>query len=471
MTETIRCGLCVIGAGSGGLSVAAAAAQMGVDTVLVERDAMGGDCLNTGCVPSKALLAAAKAAQGMRTAGRFGVTGPEPAIDFAAVHAHVHRTIAAIAPHDSQERFEGLGVRVIRAPARFVDAGTVEAGGVRIRARRFVLATGSRPLAPPIPGLDSVPYLTNETVFERTTAPGHLIVLGGGPIGVEMAQAHRRLGARVTVVEKQSLLPKDDPELVEIVRCRLTAEGVDLIEGTGVASVGRAGDGVAVVLENGRRIAGSDLLVAAGRRANVEDLGLEAAGIGTTKGGITVDARLRTSNRRAYAVGDVTGGPAFTHMAGFQAGIVVRNALFRWPARADRAAVPWVTYSDPELAHVGLTEAQARARHGDVRVLRAPFAESDRARAEGAAEGLAKVVALPGGRILGASIAGAHAGEQIALWCLALSKGMRVHDVAGLLLPYPTLAEAGKRAAGAFFTPVLFGPRTRLLVRFLSWFG
>jgi len=469
--ETIRCGLCVIGAGSGGLSVAAAAAQMGVDTVLVERGAMGGDCLNTGCVPSKALLAAARAAQGMRTAGRFGVTGPEPAIDFAAVHAHVHRTIAAIAPHDSQERFEGLGVRVIRAPARFVDAGTVEAGGVRIRARRFVLATGSRPLAPPIPGLDSVPYLTNETVFERTTAPGHLIVLGGGPIGVEMAQAHRRLGARVTVVEKQSLLPKDDPELVEVVRHRLTAEGVDLIEGTGVASVGRAGDGVAGVLEDGRRIEGSDLLVAAGRRANVEGLGMEAAGIETTKGGVTVDARLRTTNRRVYAVGDVTGGPAFTHMAGFQAGIVVRNALFRWPARADRTAVPWVTYSDPELAHVGLTEAQARERHGDVRVLRAPFAENDRARAEGAAEGLAKVVALPGGRILGASIVGAHAGEQIALWCLALSKGMRVHDVAGLLLPYPTLAEAGKRAAGAFFTPVLFGPRTRLLVRFLSWFG
>ncbi|HYD66934.1 dihydrolipoyl dehydrogenase family protein [Azospirillum sp.] len=471
MSDVLTPDICVVGAGAAGLTVAAGAAAFGVSVVLIEKHRMGGDCLNTGCVPSKALLAAARAAQGMRTAGRFGVTGPEPAIDFAAVHAHVHRTIAAIAPHDSQERFEGLGVRVIRAPARFVDAGTVEAGGVRIRARRFVLATGSRPLAPPIPGLDSVPYLTNETVFERTTAPGHLIVLGGGPIGVEMAQAHRRLGARVTVVEKQSLLPKDDPELVEVVRHRLTAEGVDLIEGTGVASVGRAGDGVAGVLEDGRRIEGSDLLVAAGRRANVEGLGMEAAGIETTKGGVTVDARLRTTNRRVYAVGDVTGGPAFTHMAGFQAGIVVRNALFRWPARADRTAVPWVTYSDPELAHVGLTEAQARERHGDVRVLRAPFAENDRARAEGAAEGLAKVVALPGGRILGASIVGAHAGEQIALWCLALSKGMRVHDVAGLLLPYPTLAEAGKRAAGAFFTPVLFGPRTRLLVRFLSWFG
>ncbi|HYH23042.1 MAG TPA: FAD-dependent oxidoreductase [Azospirillum sp.] len=471
MTETIRCGLCVIGAGSGGLSVAAAAAQMGVDTVLIERAAMGGDCLNTGCVPSKALLAAAKAAQGLRTAGRFGVNGHEPVIDFAAVHAHVAGTITAIAPHDSQERFEGLGVRVIRASARFVDADTIEAGGMRIKARRFVLATGSRPLVPPIAGLDSVLTLTNETIFERTTAPEHLIVLGGGPIGVEMAQAHRRLGARVTVVEKQSLLPKDDPELVEVVRRRLTAEGVDLVERTGVAAVERAGNGVAALLEDGRRIQGSDLLVAAGRRANVEDLGLETAGIETTKAGVVVDARLRTTNRRVFAVGDVTGGPAFTHMAGHQAGIIIRNALFRWPARADRAAVPWVTYSDPELAHVGLTEAQAGERHGNVRVLRAPFAENDRARAEGAPEGLAKVVALPGGRILGASIVGAHAGEQIALWCLALSKGLRVHDVAGLLLPYPTLTEAGKRAAGSFFTPTLFGPRTRLLVRFLSWFG
>ncbi|HEY0832342.1 MAG TPA: FAD-dependent oxidoreductase [Azospirillum sp.] len=472
MTDTVRCGVCVIGAGSGGLSVAAAAAQMGADTVLVERGAMGGDCLNTGCVPSKALLAAARAAHGVRTAGRFGVTaGGEPGIDFAAVHAHVHGVIAAIAPHDSQERFEGLGVRVIRAAARFVDADTVEAGGVRIKARRFVLATGSRPLVPPIPGLDGVPYLTNETLFARTAAPGHLIVLGGGPIGVEMAQAHRRLGARVTIVEKQTLLPRDDPELVEVVRRRLTAEGVELVEGVGVAAVERAGDGVAALLEDGRRIDGTDLLVAAGRRANVEGLGLDAAGVETTKAGVVVDARLRTTNRRVFAVGDVTGGPAFTHMAGHQAGIVIRNALFRWPARADRAAVPWVTYGDPELAHVGLTEAQARDRHGAVRVLRAPFAENDRARADGTPEGLVKLVAWPGGRIVGASIVGAHAGEQIALWCLALSKGMRVHDVAGLVLPYPTLAEAGKRAAGGFFTATLFGPRTRGLVRFLSWFG
>ncbi|MGQ9366710.1 dihydrolipoyl dehydrogenase family protein [Azospirillum sp. ST 5-10] len=470
--SAIRCDLCVVGAGSGGLSVAAAAARLGVDTVLVERGAMGGDCLNAGCVPSKALLAAAKAAHAVRTAGRFGVNGHEPAVDFAAVHAHVHRTIAAIAPHDSRERFEGLGVRVIAAHGRFTGPDTLEAGGTRIRARRFVLATGSRPRVPPIPGLDGVPHLTNETLFARTAAPEHLIVLGGGPIGAEMAQAHRRLGARVTLVEQQRLLPRDDPELVAVVRRSLAADGVALVEGLGVARVERAGSGVAAWLEDGRRLEGSDLLVAAGRRPVVDDLGLEAAGIAADAGGIRVDRRLRTSNRRVFAVGDATGGPAFTHVAGHHAGIVVRNALFRWPARADAAPLPWVTYTDPELAQVGLTEEAARAAHGDtVTVLRQPFADNDRARAEDAAAGLVKLVVGRRGRLLGVSIVGAHAGEQLALWCLALTKGMRVHDVAPLLLPYPTLAESGKRAAGSWFEPTLFGERTRRLVRFLQRFG
>ncbi|WP_029009132.1 dihydrolipoyl dehydrogenase family protein [Azospirillum halopraeferens] len=474
--SAIRCDLCVIGAGAGGLSVAAAAARLGADTVLVERGAMGGDCLNTGCVPSKALLAAAAAARAVRTAGRFGIGAPEPAIDAAAVYAYVQAAIAAIAPHDSRERFEGLGVRVIAAHARFTGPDTVMAEGAAIRARRFVLATGSRPLVPPVPGLDTVAYLTNETLFAGSTLPGHLLVLGGGPVGVEMAQAHRRLGARVTLVERATLLPRDDPELVAVVRSTLEAEGVTLIEGTGVARVAPAGDGdgdgVAAELADGRRISGSHLLVAAGRRPVVEDLGLEAAGIAAGPAGITVDARLRTTNRRVYAVGDCTGGPAFTHAAGHQAGIVVRNALFRWPGRADRIALPRATFTDPELAQVGLTEAQARAaRDGDVTVLRQPFAGNDRARTEGAPEGLVKLVVRRNGRILGAGIAGRHAGEQIAPWCLAIARGLRVHDLAGVVLPYPTLAEAGKRAAGAFFEPVLFGPRTRWLVRFLARFG
>jgi pyruvate/2-oxoglutarate dehydrogenase complex dihydrolipoamide dehydrogenase (E3) component len=474
VAETIRCDICVIGAGSAGLSVAAGAAQMGADTVLIEKGRMGGDCLNTGCVPSKSLLAAAKAARSVREAGRFGIRAGEPGIDFAAVHAHVHGVIAAIAPHDSEERFAGLGARILRAAARFADPRTVVAGGTAVRARRFVLATGSRAAVPPIPGIETVPYMTNETVFERTSAPGHLIVLGGGPVGIEMAQAHRRLGARVTVVEAGLVLSREDPELVEVVRRQLAGEGIDLRERARVSRIaaGAGGTGgVALELEGGERIEGSDLLVATGRRPGLDGLGLEEAGIEHTPKGVTTDARLRTTNRRVFACGDVAGGPQFTHAAGYQAGIVLRNALFRLPAKVDYSALPRVTYTDPELAQVGATEEEARGRAGGVGVLRWPFAENDRARADGVTDGFVKVVTGPGGRILGASIVGAHAGELIQVWALAISHGLKVGAVASMIAPYPTLGEASKRAAGAFYTPTLFGPRTRRLVRLLSRFG
>lgn len=468
----IRCDLCVIGAGSGGLSVAAGAAQMGADTVLIERAAMGGDCLNSGCVPSKSLLAAAKAAHAVRTAARFGVDAAKPTIDFARVHAHVRGVIQSIAPHDSQERFEGLGVRVLRAHARFIGPGAVQADGVTVRARRFVLATGSRPRVPAVPGIDGVPFLTNESIFDLTALPAHLLVLGGGPVGVELAQAHRRLGARVTLLEAARLLAADDPEAVAVVRDRLIAEGVELIEGTAATALAAEAGGVTATLADGRRFSASHLLVATGRRPNVEDLGLDAAGIAVAEDGIVADDRLRTSNRRVYAVGDaVAGAPRFTHVAGHHAAVVIRNALFRLPARVDYRALPRVTYSDPELAQVGLTEAAARERSGRVTVLRAPFAENDRARAEGTPEGLAKLVVGRGGRLLGATLVGAHAGEQAALWVLAIARRLPVGAVAGLTLPYPTLAETGKRAAGGWFTPTLFGPRTRLLVRLLARLG
>lgn len=468
---TIDTDICVIGAGSGGLSVAAGAAQMGASTVLIERGAMGGDCLNYGCVPSKSMIAAGRAADTIRNAGRFGVNGHEPQIDFGRVHDHIHGVITAIAPNDSVERFEGLGVKVIRASARFTGPDTVEAGGATIKARRFVLATGSRASHPPIPGLGDVPFLTNETIFERKAAPEHLIVIGGGPIGVEMAQAHRRLGAEVTVLQKGSILPKDDPDLVAVVRDRLTAEGVDLREDADIDRVERHGNGIAAVLADGTRIEGSDLLVAAGRQANVDGLGLEAAGIEFSPKGVKTDARLRTTNRRVFAVGDVAGGPQFTHIAGYHAGIVIRNVLFRLPAKVDYSALPWVTYTDPELAHVGLTEAQAREAHKDIRVLTWSFEENDRAQAEREIEGRVKVLTLPNGRILGASIVGPHAGELIQVWCLAISQKLKIGAIASMIAPYPTLGEAGKRAAGAFYTPKLFSGRTRGLVRFLSWFG
>ncbi len=463
--------LCVIGAGSGGLSVAAGAVQMGASVVLIEKHLMGGDCLNTGCVPSKALLAAAHAAQEVRSSARFGVDGHEPAIDFARVHAHVHGVIAAIAPHDSIERFEGLGVTVIQGAARFTGAQEVEAAGRRIRARRFVVATGSSAAIPPVPGLAEVPYLTNETIFGVTERPDHLIVLGGGPIGVEMAQAFRRLGAAVTLVERAAILPKDEPEAVAILRAALLREGIALHEGADVLGARRAADGVELELRGTGTplvLRGTHLLVAAGRKPNTTGLGLEAAGIEATPRGITVDARLRSSNRSVFAIGDVAGGPQFTHIAGYHAGIVIRNALFGLPAKVDYAALPWVTYADPELAHVGLTEAAAREAGHEVTTLNQPLSGNDRAQAEASTEGLAKVVLGRRGRILGATIVAPRAGEMIGMWGLAIQQGLKIGTIASSLAPYPTMSEISKRAAGSFYTPTLFGPRTRRLVGFVQ---
>jgi pyruvate/2-oxoglutarate dehydrogenase complex dihydrolipoamide dehydrogenase (E3) component len=471
MTGRVETDLCVIGAGSGGLAVAAGAVQMGARVVLIEKGRMGGDCLNYGCVPSKSLIAAGKAAQTVRGAARFGVNGHEPAIDFQAVHDHVKGVIAAIAPNDSEERFAGLGVRVVRAAARFVGPREVEADGLRIAARRFVIATGSSPALPPVPGLAEAPHLTNETIFDLTERPAHLIVLGGGPIGCELAQAQRRLGARVTVLEMLTILPKDDPAAVEVVRRQLLAEGVDVRERVKVEGVEREGNGVALRLgTDGReeRLAGSHLLVAAGRRANVEGLGLEAAGVAHSAKGIAVDARLRTSNRRIFAIGDVAGGLQFTHVAGYHAGIVIRNALFRLPAKADLRAVPWVTYTEPELAQVGLSEAAAQAQGLAVEALVWPFAENDRAQAERATEGFVKVLVGRGGRIHGATIVGERAGELIQPWVLALATGRRIGSMAQFVAPYPTFGEASKRAAGRYYTPKLFGERTRRIVRLLQ---
>lgn len=473
MAETLHADLCVIGAGSGGLTVAAGAARLGLFVVLFERARMGGDCLNTGCVPSKALLAAAAAAAAPARAAAMGVDLGPARVDFARVRAHVHDVIAQIAPHDSAERFEGLGVRVVPCHARFVGPREVTADdGTRVVARRFVVATGSRAAVPPIPGLDAVPYETNETIFERETLPRHLLVVGGGPIGMELAQAFRRLGSEVTVIEAQRCLGNDDPALAAVVRDALAAEGVTIHEGTKVNRIERIGDGLTLVVVGPdgeeRRLAGSDILVAVGRRPNVEDLGLEAAGIEAGPRGIVVDSRLRTANRRVWAVGDVAGGLQFTHVAGWHAGLVLRNALFRLPVDAKPRAVPWVTYTDPELAHVGLTEAQARVRNGErVRVVLARFADNDRARAERRTAGLVKVVAGRGGRILGCSIAGAHAGELIQPWVLALSRGLKLSAMAGMIAPYPTLGEAGKRAAGVWYEAALFSPTMRALVRML----
>jgi pyruvate/2-oxoglutarate dehydrogenase complex dihydrolipoamide dehydrogenase (E3) component len=471
MTRSFAPDLCVIGAGSGGLAVAAGAAQMGAEVVLVERAAMGGDCLNYGCVPSKSLLAAARIADLWRRGTALGVAYARPRIDFAAVAESVQKVIAEIAPNDSVERFEGLGVVVLRAEARFTSPRTMRAGDVEIRPRRVVIATGSQPAIPPIRGLDEVPYLTNESVFANRQLPEHLIVIGGGPIGIEMAQAHCRLGARVTVLDVGPLLPRDDPELSTILAGRLSSEGVVSRPGIEIAGVGHTEKTVTVRLASGEQISGSHVLIAAGRRPTVEALDLAAAGIASTAEGITVDARLRTTNRRVFAIGDVAGGRQFTHVALYHAGIVIRNALFRIPAKVDYRALPWVTYTDPELAQVGLTEAAARAIGEPPRVLRWRFAENDRAQTERETEGMVKVVTRGNGRILGASILGTGAGDLILPWALAISQRLKIGALANLIVPYPTRGEASKRAAGSYYTPNLFSARTRRLVRLLARFG
>lgn len=476
MAKKIKTDICVIGGGSGGLSVAAGASQMGAKVILVESGKMGGDCLNYGCVPSKALLAAAHRAQDMRQSAPFGITAQEPSVDMQAVHDHVHNVIAGIAPHDSVERFEGLGVTVIQDTAHFTGRRHIQAGGQTIKAKYFVIATGSSAFVPPIDGLADTPYWTNETIFDVTEPINHLIVIGGGPIGMELAQAHRRLGAKVTVVEMLNALGKDDSEAAEVVKAKLRSEGIDLQEGTAVTKVAKTDAGIAVTLEkdgNAGVVEGSHLLVAVGRKPNIEALNLDKAAIEHSPKGIAVDARLRTSNRRVFAIGDVTGGYQFTHMAGYDAGIVIRNCLFKLPAKAKHHAVPWVTYTDPELAQVGLQESQAieDLGAGNIRILRWAYGENDRARAEGQTDGFIKVITDKKGHILGATIVGAQAGELIGLWCLAVQEKKKIGSIAGLILPYPTRGELSKRAAGSFFTPSLFSEKIRRIVRFLMAFS
>jgi pyruvate/2-oxoglutarate dehydrogenase complex dihydrolipoamide dehydrogenase (E3) component len=400
---------------------------------------------------------------------------PNHNADFAAVQRYVRSVIDAIAPHDSIERFTKLGCRVITARASFTGPKAVVAGNVTVRARRFVIATGSRPFVPSIPGIEEVAYFTNETIFDNTVLPLHLVVIGAGPIGSEMALAHRRLGSRVTLLEGDRMLPKDDPEAVDVVRRAFRAEGIELAEGVRIGRVERGREGIILVLdENGteRRIEGSHLLVATGRRANVEGLGLDEAGVAYTPKGVRVDARLRTTNKHIYAAGDVIGGPQFTHAASYHAGVILRNALFRLPAKNAPKALPWVTYTDPELAHVGLTEVEARGRLGGaVRILRADFAENDRAQTDGYTLGFIKVAVSKRGDILGATIVGPQAGELIVPWVLALGGKLKIRDMASMIAPYPTLSEISKRAAGSYFAPALFSNQTRRFVRFLGVFG
>ncbi len=457
----------VVGAGAAGLTVAGGCAMLGLRVALIERGAMGGDCLNTGCVPSKALIAAARAAHDARGAARFGVAAV-PEIDFAAVQAHVARTIARIAPDDDAARFTALGCEVIAGPATLTGCDRLRVAGRTLRAKRIVLATGSRPAMPAIDGLDAVPYLSSETVFDLAVLPAHLIVLGGGPIGCEMAQAFVRLGACVTLIARGRILPRDDADAAAVVADALRRDGVAIYDGE-AARADRDGEGIALTLTDGRLIAGSHVLIATGRRVDAAGLGLDAAGVGHDARGIAVDRHGRTSNRRIYAIGDCRPGPRFTHVSGYEGAQLVLEIGLGIPRAVDYRALPRVTFCDPELAQIGPTEAEAVARHGRqaIRVARSDFAANDRARTEDATEGFAALICR-GRRTIGATIVGRGAGELLAAPALAIGGKASSFAIASATIAYPTRMEALKDAAFKRNESLIFNRLTRGWARLLA---
>ena len=465
----IKTDICITGGGSGGLSVAAGAVQMGAKVVLLEGHKMGGDCLNYGCVPSKALIASAKQAHAMSHGAKLGVKDETAVVDYAAAKDHVHDVIATIEPHDSVERFEGLGVQVIEEFGRFISETEVQAGDNVIEARRFIVATGSAPFVPPIDGLDGVPYFTNENIFDLRDQPEHLIVIGGGPIGMEMAQAHRRLGSKVTVIEGAKAMGKDDPELATIVLENLRAEGIEIVEDAQAERISGSEGNVTVHTPKGD-FNGTHLLMAVGRKVNIDKLDLDKGNVAHDRRGLKVGENLRsTSNKRVYAAGDVAGGLQFTHVAGYHAGVLIRSVVLGLPSKAKTDHIPWATYTDPELAQVGLTEAQAKAKFGgNVDVVRFEYKGNDRAIAERKTKGLIKVM-VHKGRPIGASIVGHLAGELIGMWAMAIANKSKMSAIANTVLPYPTIMEVNKRAAGAYFSPKLFESDTvKQVVRFVQ---
>jgi pyruvate/2-oxoglutarate dehydrogenase complex dihydrolipoamide dehydrogenase (E3) component len=464
--------LCIIGAGAAGLSVAAGAAQLGLSVVLFEAGEMGGDCLNYGCVPSKALIAAANLVHHARNGAPLGLDTTGVAVDWRRVQAHVKGAIVGIAPNDSQARFEGLGVTVIREHARFQDDRTIVSASVRVRARRFVIATGSRPVLPPVEGLDQVGALTNETIFGIESLPSKLVILGAGAIGIELGQAFRRLGSEVTIIEAAKALASSDEEACEVVLRQLQTEGVELLQGWRASEASRTGAGVALTVrhrgESERMIEGSHLLAATGRAPALQELGLENAGVKFDKRGVETSPTLRTSNSRVWALGDAAGRGLFTHLAGWHASVFVRNVLFKARTSADSVSIPSVVFSDPELAQIGLTEREARERYGSISIARWGMHDNDRAQTSGETEGFCKLIIGKGGKILGATIVGADAGELIAPVALAMSERRSVRALTNPVLPYPTRSEIVKRAASAYYAPTLFSSGTRALVGLLK---
>jgi len=468
--------ICIIGAGSGGLSVAAGARAFGSSVVLIEKDKMGGDCLNAGCVPSKAFIAAAKKAYAYKGAKGFGVSYIKPEVDFAKVQTYVKNVIAGIAPHDSVERFEGLGVKVIKGEGRFIDEKTVEANGIRIKARRFIIATGSRPAIPPIAGLKGIKYFTNENIFDLKVLPTHLIIIGAGSIGIELAQAFNRLGAKVSVIEKFNALAKDDEELTKIALENIRSEGVKIYEKTDIENIKQKNDEIIVSIaandkqnSKAQSIKGSHLLLAAGRAPNIKGLELEKANVEFDKNGIITNQGLRTSNKKVFAIGDVIHGLQFTHVAGYQASLIVKNAVFGLPIKQNNDIIPWVTYCEPEIANVGLSESVAKQRYGNgVKIVRWEFKDNDRARAMQETKGLVKLIIVKNGRILGAGIVGVGAGELISLFSYAIANKQKASSLVNFIAPYPTYSEIARRVGVESYKEKLENPWIKRYTKLIS---
>ena len=461
--------LVIIGGGAGGLVVASVAAQLGLSVTLIEKAAkLGGDCLHYGCVPSKTLIHAARVASLMRRGAEFGLPACEPEVDLGKVADHVQSVIERIQVHDDPERFRGYGCEVLFGAASFIDSRKVQVNERVIAGRRFVIATGSQPFIPPLEGLEEAGYLTNESLFSLRELPARLVVLGGGPVGLEMAQALARLGSNVTVVERlPQLLPQEDPEVADALQAQLESEGMVVHTSTSVERVSREGNETRVGCDKGLTLATDALLVAVGRRPLVDGLGLDAAGVIHDARGIQVDRRQRTSQKHVYACGDVCGPYPLTHMAEYQAGIVISNAIFRVPKKTDYRVVPWVTYTDPELARVGLTEQQVSEKGIEPLVLRFPFQDIDRAITDRETSGLTKLVTHKG-KILGASILGPHAGELIHEIVLAMKTGASIGDISATIHAYPTLAQIHRRTVNTWYGQKLFSPGTRRLVKWIN---
>ncbi len=474
--------ICIIGAGAGGLSIAYGASHLGRSVVLYEAEEMGGDCLNYGCVPSKALISAAKYAHAQGAGAKMGVAPAKAKVDFPAVKAHIQGVIDTIAPVDSQERYEGFGVTVIRERARFKDAKTVESDTTEVKAKRFIVATGSRAAAPPIPGLADVPYLTNETVFQMEEQPKHLLVIGAGPIGLELGQSFRRLGSDVTIVDIAPPLGRSEPEHAKALVHALEEEGVVFRAPVKTEKItGKAG-AITIHLEGGEKLKGTHILVAAGRAPAVMDLNLDTAGVKFDRRGIETDDCLRTSNKKIFAVGDTAKTPegiprgGLTHAAGFHAGAIIKAfyysppGLGRLTGKVNTNRMPAAIYTAPELANIGMTEAQARAAGHKIKVLKFEFEENDRAIAERNREGEVKIIATTKGKILGASIIGEGAGDLIQMISVAMTNKVKVSGLAQIISPYPTRGEAVKRAASSFYTETIFNDKFKKLAGFWTKF-